>query len=310
MIGIKLQILEGHKEKMSPENYNSIELALKSGAVKDIKELLELINICTSNNNNTQTVSEPQREETETPEDNSINIEDEGSEEFSDWDCLEDIEEQTQALFNVLLSMDENIMHNDKIDYTGYCLLKSLSEFDPIQKDGFTVGVDTVNLKINTLEDIGKKLKTQKGYASRNTMREILKTLEENNIITIVKNGNRYQELLINKVQKGEKGIMLTNRTIQGLSSVLKSDALKVYMYLLSKKLYFNKTKRPFIVSAATISKGALGKGDTKTDKERIYKIIDGLRALDLADIKTKSDPKNNTRVYKIEYIKMPKNIN
>lgn len=327
-----LRILKNHENKLTPENYASIEMLINEGAFNTMSEIFEVVNTCLNtqiniNNNTNNNIPDSEAVKEDTKEDTKEATEQpqhpeqdtEGTEEtdpdLDAWEQAEDIQEENKSLFNVLLSMDSNIMHNPDIDYTVYVVLKSKTEYDVLQKEGLNVDMDTVNLFVNSPEELGELVRLNKGkakFASAKYIRNQLNKMQDHNILEIEKVKNKYKAVYINKVKKGEKGIMLSNQTIQNLSAVLTSDAMKIYMYLLSKKLYFNKTGKPFIVNASTISRDALGiEVKTESDLRRVYRVIKGLDTIHLLDRETKTTKDKNTgkitKIYKINKVVMPK---
>lgn len=246
------------------------------------------------------------------------------------WDEIEEIDRtedtadtwgENNPYFKVLLSKDASIFHDEDIDYTVYMALKSMTSYDSIiGEHGMDIGYDTVNMKLYTLNDITNLVvgKKEGSNITRQYLTKQLSLMQEKGIIEIEKTGKKYTQILIKKVQKGEIGIKLTNRTIQALSTVLKSDAMKVYIYLLDLRIYSSRQNKPLIINAKTIFKGAFGRDaviDPKKkdnyDLRKIYNLLDGLDSLGLVDKETKTTRNKETgeitKIYKINQVKRPR---
>ena len=212
--------------------------------------------------------------------------------------------------FNVLCSIDESIRHDKDINYSLYLVLKSLTEYESLESD-----YDIVNMKLYTLKEIGQMVKGARGFLSDDTVGKQLHIMDMKGIIKIEKIGKRYDRILIPKISSGEKGLMLNNKVISNLSSVLKSDAMKVYIYLLNwqeQRIRNRYTNEP-VISAEAIFRGAFGK-EPKTssdvDLKKIYSIMDGLDSISLIDkeVKTSRNPEGKfSKIYKINRVKLPR---
>lgn len=219
--------------------------------------------------------------------------------------------------FNVLCSIDESIRCAKDINYSLYLVLKSLTEYESLESD-----YDIVNMKLYTLREIGQMVKGARGFLSDDTVGKQLQAMENKGIINIEKIGKKYDRILIPKIATGEKGIMLNNKVISNLSSVLKPDAMKVYIYLLNwqeQRVRCGYTNEP-VISAEAIFRGAFGK-EPKTssdvDLKKIYTIMGGLDTITLIDkeislidkeVKTRRNPEGKfSKIYKINKVRVPK---
>ncbi|HSQ88420.1 hypothetical protein [Romboutsia sp.] len=217
--------------------------------------------------------------------------------------------------FKVLCSIDESIRHDKDINYGLYLVLKSLTEYDEIQANGIKVGYDTINMNLYTLEDLGKMVKGARGNMSADTVGKQLRLMEDRGIIIVEKIGRKYNQILIKKNVQGEKGLMLNNKLIQILSSVLKNDALKVYIYLLNlqEQRKLNNYTNDFVLTAETIFKGSFGrepKTTSDTDLKKVYAIMKGLDSIHLVDKVTQRRTNKDGSIsqrYKINNIKPPR---
>lgn len=213
--------------------------------------------------------------------------------------------------FDVLCSIEENIRHDKDINYSLYLVLKSLTEYESLESD-----YDIVNMKLYTLKEIGQMVKGARGFLSDDTVGKQLQIMEKKGIINIEKIGKKYDRILFPKIASGEKGIMLNNKVIFNLSSALKSDAMKVYIYLLNwqEQRKRNRYTNEPIISAETIFRGAFGKEpkpSSDVDMKKIYAVIDGLDSISLIDkeVKTRRNPTTGkfSKIYKINNVKLPR---
>lgn len=213
--------------------------------------------------------------------------------------------------FDVLCSIDESIRHDKDINYSLYLVLKSLTEYKSLEGD-----YDIVNMKVYTLKEIGQMVKGSRGFLSDDTVGKQLKVMEKKGIIKIQKTGKKYDSILIPKIASGEKGIILNNKVICSLSSVLKSDAMKVYIYLLNwqeQRIRNRYTNEP-VISADTIFRGAFGKESkvsSDVDLKKIYAVMEGLDSISLIDkeVKTRRNPTTGkfSKIYKINKVNPPR---
>lgn len=213
--------------------------------------------------------------------------------------------------FDVLCSIEENIRHDKDINYSLYLVLKSLTEYKSLEGD-----YDIVNMKVYTLKEIGQMVKGARGFLSDDTVGKQLQIMEKKGIINIEKVGKKYDRILFPKIASGEKGIMLNNKVIFNLSSALKSDAMKVYIYLLNwqEQRKRNRYTNEPIISAEAIFRGAFGKEpkpSSDVDMKKIYAVIDGLDSISLIDkeVKTRRNPTTGkfSKIYKINNVKLPR---
>lgn len=332
MKDIILKRLDEDKDNMSHSDY----LKLKS----DIENDLLTYSMYLQNRdkylikNNSQTVSNPQREETETSEDIYIN-------EYLKWlraetDTLEDIEGETitptyeRTDFKVLLSLE--LLKDKDINYNVYAVLKTLTNYVGMDDRDFISDIyDTVDMAKFKLKDIAKLIMSpredlkkegaEKGMTTKLLSRE-LELLDSKGYIILNKEPvynkdktkiMRYKNISIDipKVQKGEKAIMLNSETIKNLSSVLNSDSLKIYLWLLSKYRHFKANKRDFITTTKGIYEGVYQEPiQTGYDSKKLQRIIKGLYSIHLIDYNYafKTDAEGNTyKLYWITEVKEPR---
>ena len=116
----------------------------------------------------------------------------------------------------------------------------------------------------------------------------------------------RYKNISIDipKVRKGEKAIMLNSETIKNLSSVLNSDSLKVYLWLLSKFRYFKASKKDFITTTKGIYEGVYQEPiNTGYDSKKLQRIIKGLYSIHLLSYKYAYETDSEGNMYKLYWI-------
>lgn len=294
--------------------YKSILKDIESGIIANVMALNDRIKA-------SQTVSESQREETESQEDIYID-------EYLKWlkaetDTLEDVGGETltpvyeRTNFKVLLSLE--LLKDKDINYNVYAVLKTLTNYVGLDDRDFISDIfDTVDMTKFTLNKIASMIKSprdKKNTITRQILSKELDILEQKGYIIQTKEPvynkdktkiMRYKSISIDipKVRRGEKAIMLNSETIKNLSSVLNSDSLKVYLWLLSKFRYFKASKKDFITTTKGIYEGIYQEPiNTGYDSKKLQRIIKGLYSIHLINYKYafKTDTEGN--VYKLYWI-------